>query len=307
MFTRVIVPLDGSPLAQSALPYALALADAAGVPATLLQVVAPLATTLDFDWQYDASLEATALARAYDALVPLTQSLHAAGRRVETQVLLGDPPAEILHYADRGAQDLVVMATHGRGGMLHWAFGSVARKVLTTTDTPLLIVRPSEVPEQPAQPAAIRSILVPLDGSARAETVLPLVRAVAKSGNAQVTLTRVVPLLPPDYVMSSYTTPSELLYLDEITTAARAGATKHLGAIAAAWTAAGVKTEAVVQTGAAANTLLETLASGGYDLVAMTTHGRTGLSRWVLGSVAERLIEGSHTPILLVRAGDETK
>ncbi len=307
MFTRVIVPLDGSPLAQSALPYALALADTAGVPVTLLQVVAPLATTLDFDWQYDASLEAAALARAYEALVPLTQSLHTAGRRVETQVLLGDPPAEILHYADRGAQDLVVMATHGRGGKLHWAFGSVARKVLTTTDTPLLIVRPSQVPEQPTQPAAIRSILVPLDGSARAETVLPLVCAVAKSGNAQVTLTRVVPLLPPDYVMSSYTTPSELTYLDEITTAARTAARKHLGTIAAAWTAAGVKTEAVVQTGEVAHTLLETIASGGYDLVAMTTHGRTGLSRWVLGSVAERLIEGSHTPILLVRAGDETK
>ena len=307
MFTRVIVPLDGSPLAQSALPYALALADAAGVPVTLLQVVASLATTLDFDWQYDASLEAAALARAYDALVPLAQSLHTAGRRVETQVLLGDPPAEILRYADRGAQDLVVMATHGQGGMLHWAFGSVARKVLTTTDTPLLIVRPSRVPEQPMQPAAIRSILVPLDGSARAETVLPLVRAVAKSGNAQVTLTRVVPLIPSDYVMSSYTTPSELTYLDEITAAARAAARKHLGAIAAAWTAAGVKTEAVVQTGEATHTLLETIASGGYDLVAMTTHGRTGLSRWVLGSVAERLIEGSHTPILLVRAGDETK
>jgi len=307
MFTRVIVPLDGSPLAQSALPYALALADAAGIPMTLLQVVAPLATTLDFDWQYDASLEATALARAYDALVPLTQSLHTAGRRVDTQVLLGDPPAEILHYADRGAQDLLVMATHGRGGALHWAFGSVARKVLTTTDTPLLIVRPSRVPEQPTQPAAIRSILVPLDGSARAETVLPLVRAVAKSSNAQVTLTRVVPLIPSDYVMSSYTTPSELTYLDEITAAARAAATAHLGTLAAEWTAAGVKTDAVVQTGAAANTLLETLTGGGYDLVAMTTHGRTGLSRWVLGSVAERLIEGSHTPVLLVRAGDETK
>lgn len=307
MFTRMIVPLDGSPLAQCALPYALALADAAGVPMTLLHVVAPLATTLDFDWQYDASLEATALARAYDALVPLAQSLHAPGRRVETQVLLGDAPAEILHYADRGAQDLVVMATHGRGGALHWAFGSVARKVLTTTDTPLLIVRPSRSPEQPTQPAAIRSILVPLDGSARAETVLPLVRAVAKSCHAQVTLTRVVPLLPSDYVMSSYTTPSELAYLDEITTAARAAATKHLGTIAAEWTAAGVKTEAVVQTGEVAHTLLESIASGGYDLVAMTTHGRTGLSRWVLGSVAERLIEGSHTPILLVRSGDETK
>jgi nucleotide-binding universal stress UspA family protein len=301
MFTRVLVPLDGSALAQGAVPYALALADADDGLLTLFQAVPPLHVTWDYNVPYDAAIEAERLTSAEKCLGAIAQRLREAPRQIETQAAVGDPADEILAYTERMAQVLIVMATHGYGGILHWAFGSVARRVLTAATVPMLIVRPKEPPAQPGRPAPIRNILVPLDGSKRAEAVLPLVRDLAPALGAQVTLVRIVAVPPPGYVvvpnLASPPAPTRTA-----TGEAWMSVEAYLQQVSADLASAGVTVTSLMPAGQAAAELLDLLRDGGYDLVAMTTHGRTGIKRWRMGSVAERLVEALHTPVLLLRS-----
>lgn len=188
------------------------------------------------------------------------------------------------------------------GVVLHWAFGSVARKVLTSATVPTLVVRPRAVSERPEQPATIRNILVPLDGSDLAREALTLVKTFAKSLGAAVTLVRIVPIPSGMYIASPYTPMMTQPYFDETIAVQREAAVAELDVIAGDLRAAGIAATSVVQAGSPANQLLDLLADGRYDLVVMSSHGRTGVKRWVLGSVAERLVEASHTPVLIVRA-----
>jgi len=214
-----------------------------------------------------------------------------------------DPAGEILAYTERMEQDLIVMATHGYGGIAHWAFGSVARKVLTAATVPTLIVRPKQAPAHPEQPAPIRNILVPLDGSRLAEAVLPLVRDLAPALGAQVTLVRVVTTLPPAFVVVPDVASSPA-YLRAALGEARENVEAYLQQVSADLATAGVTVISLMPAGQAAAELLDLLRDGAYDLVAMTTHGRTGIKRWTMGSVTERLVEASHTPVLLLRSPD---
>jgi nucleotide-binding universal stress UspA family protein len=302
MFVRVLVPLDGSPLAQSALPYALALASAVDAPITLLSVVPPMQMLTDDYVPYNAATEAVQLADAGDALDALARSLRTHGVRVTTAVAVGDAADQILRYTEENDVDAIVMASHGRGGALHWAFGSVARKVITGATVPTLVVRAQDAPEHAETPAPLRSILVPLDGSELAEGVIPLATDLARSCGASVTLARVVPFPGGIYMASPYAPLVAADTFDHAMEQARDAARVYLEAAAERLRSAGITVEAVVRDGDPASRLLSLMDEDRYDLVVAATHGRTGIRRWVMGSVAERLIESSHTPVLLVRS-----
>lgn len=306
MFTRIVVPLDGSALAQAALPYALALSDAAHGSLTLLEAVPPLHVTWDYNVPYDAAFEAGRLAGIGEALDSLAQRLRTSSRTIETHATVGEPAAEILGFTERMERDLIAMATHGHGGIAHWAFGSVARKVLTAATVPTLIVRPKGPPAHPEEPATIRNILVPLDGSDLAAAALPLVRELAPALGARVTLVRVVTapsltdVIAPNMVLQPE-------YFGRSLAEVQAAAEAYLTQVSAGFTTLGVTTVSLMPTGNAAAAILEILGDGTYDLVVMTTHGRTGIKRWAMGSVAERIVEASHAPVLLLRsAGPST-
>lgn len=301
MFRKILVPLDGSRLAQSALPYALALADATHAAVTLLAVIPPAGELREYDLRYDAAMETSAFADADAALDTFAQPFRRADRHLDTHVAVGDPADEILRHVDQVRSDCIAMATHGSGGILHWAFGSVARKVLTAATVPMLIVRPGAEPAHPERPATIRRILVPLDGSARAEQVLPLVAALAPPLGASVTLARVLHT-PGSGDAFTYTPAMTQAYFDRTVREWRAATRRYLDRVGDRLAQVGIPVETLLREGHAANTLVDLLANGGYDLVAMTTHGRAGMKRWVLGSVAERLVESSHTPVLLIRS-----
>jgi nucleotide-binding universal stress UspA family protein len=308
MFNRIVLPLDGSEIAQCAMPYALALADAARAPLTLLQVVPRGSAALESALRYDAAEEAAALDRCGEALDAMAESLRTASRIVDVHVTVGDPAEEIIRYADRSGGDLIAMATHGKGGALRWAFGSVARKVLTGASVPTLIVRAQDGPDAPAQPATIRSLFVPLDGSALAASVLPLVHDLASAVGARVTLARVLPPLWSEIGITGTAmgmTPVYPVYGDEAIAEIETAANADLDAAAQGLKSAGISASYTVRIGSPANTLLALLDETAHDLVIAATHGRTGVVRWVLGSVAERLIEGPRTPVLLVRAGSK--
>lgn len=302
MFTRILVPLDGSPLAQGALPYALALASATDAPLTLLSVVPPARLMTDYYIPYDAAGEAAALARAGSALDAVAQSLRAHGPRVMTAVAVGDAADQILRYTEGNGVDAIVMASHGRGGAFHWAFGSVARKVITGATLPTLVVRVKDAVEQSVMPARIRGILVPLDGSDLAEAGLPLASDLARRCAAHVTLARVVPFPGGLFMASPYTPLVAPDTFEQAMEDARTAARADLDSVAARLRRDGITVETVIREGDPAGQLLSLMDKERYDLVIAATHGRTGITRWVMGSVAERLIEGSHTPVLLVRS-----
>jgi nucleotide-binding universal stress UspA family protein len=302
MFNGIIVPLDGSPLAESALPHALALADALRLPVTLIHVVPRGYHALDYELRYDAAGEAAALAHAARELESRACALAGPHRRIEAYTAAGDAAEEIVRYAERSDGRCIVMATHGAGGALHWVFGSVARKVLAAATVPTLVVRPSTVPQRPGEPAAIRKILVPLDGSDLAREALPVVKDLTKPLGAAVTLARIAPIPTGMYLDSPYAPMTVQPYLTEAIAAEREAATADLALVAGELREAGIAVTSVVRAGSPANELLDLLADGQYDLVVMSSHGRTGVKRWVLGSVAERLVEAARTPVFIVRA-----
>jgi nucleotide-binding universal stress UspA family protein len=301
MFNRLLVPLDGSQLAESALPYALAVAATSDAAITLLTVVQPMQLISDYAIPYNASLEAEQIAAAFVALDTTAGALRRAGARVSTGVTVGSAADQILHYGEENGIDGIVMATHGRGGAFHWAFGSVARKVLTTATVPTLVVRAKEVNPQPYAAVPFRRILVPLDGSERAEAVLPLVTEMAKECHATVTLARIVPFPGGIYFGSPYAPMVAAETFDDQMAKDREAAKSYLRTVAERMGAAGIAVEMVTQDGDAVSRLPSLLDKQPFDLVVMATHGRTGIARFVMGSVAERMIEASETPVLLVR------
>lgn len=301
MFDRILVPLDGSPLAEGALPYAITLAAASDASLTLLTVVQPMQLISDYYIPYDASLEAEQLAAAGGALDATADALRRAGARVTTAVTVGSAADQILRYSEENGIEGIVMATHGRGGAFHWAFGSVARKVLTAATVPTLVVRAKETAAHPYAAAPWRRILVPLDGSERAEAVLPLATDLAKRCGAAVTLARIVTFPGGIYFASPYAPMVAAETFDDEMAQDREAAKTYLRTVADRLHAAGVAVETVTQDGDATSRLLGLLDAQPFDLVVMATHGRTGIPRFVMGSVAERMIEASGTPVLLVR------
>jgi nucleotide-binding universal stress UspA family protein len=300
VFTKILVPLDGTQLSEHALAFAAALSDA-GTTTTLLHVDEP-------DGATGAVVEA--VVEAQDGAVPIddedqTQALDAVAERwrsaykgaVDIDVAFGDPKTEILRAADETKADLIVAATHARGAIGRWAFGSVADDLARSTAVPMLVVRAKDEAISPA-PAMIDRILFPFDGSAVAATALPLAVALAKRlGIPALVISAydpgpvgpIVTGVEPSYPVTAY---AEIQ--DELEALAKEAATKA----EAEFAAAGVSAMSAVHLGPAALTIEDAAAEG--DLIVMTSHGRGGLKRALLGSVAEKLIRDAKAPTLLV-------
>jgi nucleotide-binding universal stress UspA family protein len=204
----------------------------------------------------------------------------------------------VVKVAEGQAGTLIAMSTHGRSGVTRWVLGSVTDKVLHATATPMLIVRPRDGAGAGAEPK-IETIIAPLDGSPLAEQALPHVVAVAKALRAKVTLVRVVPTTAYYLGMMDY--PSAVY--QELIDAEEEAAGKYLGEMAAKLRGEGVSIAAEkMGRGDAAGAILDLAVGSPNTLVAMTTHGRSGVGRWVLGSVADRVVRHAGAPVLLIRA-----
>ena len=188
---------------------------------------------------------------------------------------------------DSGGYDLVVLMTHGRGGLKRWVWGSVAEHVVRHCPVPLLLgsAKAAKLPEQ------IERILVPLDGSKHAASILGLVKDLALSLRAQVVLVSA-------YWIDAYHHVHSLgIDAKDMRDAAEAHVQEH----AADLEHHNIRTATAVERNHPAELILAAAESTGADLIAMTTHGRTGVKRWLLGSVAERVLRASPLPVLLVR------
>lgn len=298
MFGRMLIPLDGSKTAEDVLPYARRLAADARVAVELLGVVEMAEIAEDIasnQAAYAGALVREAVRNSTEYLEKLAQTFH--NGKVRCNVQQGRPEDIIIAAASADRATLIAMATHGRSGVTRWLLGSVTEKVLRGTVNPLLVVRAPGNSKTDGE-AALRSVIVPLDGSDVAETILSPVAALAKALDLQVLLIRVYGLPLPTYGGDDYYVPDYLELKDQI----RDEAEGYLNSRASLLRAQGVaEVSTVVIEGSAADAIIDLARKTPDNLVALSPHGRSGLQRWVLGSVTEKVVRHCQDPVLIVR------
>ncbi len=304
----VLVPLDGSRLAEQALPLGLSIARHTGRELLVLRVVpVPTQTALAETggvFPVEEMLE-TMRERARDSLGQVEERLKGYGVPVQGIVVTARTAAEgVAEVADEHHAGYVVMATHGYTGLSRWALGSVTDRVLHLTRRPLIIVRPSEVSEEtPSLPEtlpALKRIVVPLDGSRLAEHILPSVTDLARAYGAELVLFRVV-TLPFSGVGVDAGMVVEAHYWD----LAQEEAETYLQGVAGSLQQQGLTVRYDVGREPVADAILACVERVEADLVAMTTHAREGLTRLIMGSVTDRIVRAGQVPVLVVRPETE--
>jgi nucleotide-binding universal stress UspA family protein len=301
MFRTVLVPLDGSWFAESALPVAARLAKAAGAKLhlVLVHVPAPALVGMGDVVLPTPELEAEMQSeeRAYIADTAAGISL-GGGVAVEVRESDGRAGPEICEEATRIGADLVVMATHGRGGFRRLWLGSVADYVVRHMSVPVLLVHPDRKGVLGAPPQ-LRRILVALDLSKDGEAILKPAIALARVTGAALTLVHVTELVFETAIPAM---PSPVLPDQALLEASQTAARERLDRIATRLRALGLKADVRVTLGiGAASGLVDLLEEDEFDLIAMTTHGRGGMSRVLLGSVADKVIRSAAKPVLVLR------
>lgn len=297
MIKSILVPLDGSELSERVLwTVKQLLLEQPGVRLTLLQVVEPLvdAKATGVTDMTSARSIRLRMETAQRHVAKIVASLAEAGVEAEKLVVMGDPALEILRKIDHLDPSLVAMATHGRSGPSRWVRGSVAERVLRGCKVPLLLVNPMRAKGH-AQGMVVRRILVPLDGSAWSAMVLPLVEAFALCYGSEVVLMRVVesPVVIATDAGYPLTGMPEMPTPEEAVESLRVHK-EHLED-------AGIKVRTRGIVGGPAGEILDAIDELDVDLVAMTSHGHSGLDRWLFGSVAEKVARHCPCPLLIQR------
>jgi nucleotide-binding universal stress UspA family protein len=253
--------------------------------------------------------EEAEITRAY--LEHVAARVQATGVAVRTDVLDGDPATRILARADRSpGTDLIAMATHGRSGLDRWIFGSVAEKVLHATPIPLLLVR-GTTPSEDCEPVNYRTILVALDSSRFAEQALDEAKPVAAATGATLVLMSAIEAPPPELMDLSDTSCAEAGIIPLWTLADRQAEveriTSYLAQMEVRLTREGLQVRRELAYGKPADAILTVAHEQQADLLVLATHGRTGMERLWLGSVALSVLHGAERPVLLVRATERAQ
>ena len=291
MYTKILIPLDGSKLAEGVLPYARALAKVLGIPVDLLYVNDPNDPT------------ACAPFMASEYLNSLVESFGGTVA-VRSVVEAGNTAATIVDVAAAEPDRLIAMATHGYSGPKRWFLGSVAEKVLRAAANHILIVRPAN--GEPRVAVTLTTVLVPLDGSPLAEKVLPTVSELALRLTLQVVLVRVTRRIysaPPEGFLPLFgaTVPNLKKFWAEANTEAN----EYLIEKANQLLRQGLTqvTPLVFESGVdgAAGAIIDLVKKTPDNFVAMCTHGESGIGNWLVGSVTERVVRHSTGPVLVIR------
>lgn len=313
MFQRILVPLDGSTRAESAIPVAARLAQASGGSVILLQVVAPPVSPGKFNVPeaYPRVSTDEELAEATEYLKALAQTSTLGGVTTEVQALVGAVAPEILFATQTLHADLIVMWSHGDTGFKRWALGSVAHKLVPHSPVPVLVLRDGgPIPAASAE-HTVRA-LVPLDGSPLSESALEpaaqLVAALAPSTQRALQLLRVVDI-PPSY--GKFRSMADSYFDTKMKTEVKHQDEQYLEAVAKRFAEGELAqynlaiTTTVAIDPDVAEAIVQTAEQA--DVIVMATHGRGGLQRWMLGSVAERLLHSTKLPLLIVHAARATQ
>ena len=326
MFTHVLAPLDGSELSEGILPYVARIAGGVGARITLLTVVDPEMLEVPSTLRGEASSRSVpaqerqrAGARRHEDSGPFVQQilenverraasnlrevaerLREQGVEAEGKVALGTPAEQISQAAADAGCDLIAMSTHGRNLIARGVLGSVTDKVIHSVSVPVLTITPERASRYERDTGApVTTLLAPLDGSDLAEGVLPYVESLALAMSLRVTLVKALRL---DNSSSAYLEGMAYATDAKIQWEVEQEAMEYLGKVASALRGKGVNADMMIARGTPASVIADLAQQGDYDIIAMATHGRSGISRWVLGSVTETLVRTSGSPVLVVGA-----
>jgi nucleotide-binding universal stress UspA family protein len=303
MYRTLLVPLDGSPFSERALPVAVSVAQAAKARIVLVHVIPGAASP---DGQVGEG-ERQAIDEARGYLTDVSGRLTQQGIQTETAAPRGEAADGILAEMRACPADMVVMCTHGRSGLGRWAYGSVAEAVLAKSTVPILLVYPTGSLERLGQTPGAFKVLVPLDGSRFAEAALPHAAALASTlGGGLVLLRAVSPQIGyyPDPVLGQP-------FVSQITEKAleeqEDEAKGYLGKVADGMITAGIPVQQIVRIGWPGSVILDEAKLRGAELIAMSTHGTTGIGERLLGGIAHDVLVHGMLPLLLVRPGELIK
>lgn len=315
MYSKVVIPLDGSELAEGVLPHVAEVIRDRGSQVYLLSV-APLMKGMS-----PAAVDAPPppdgvrgeRKRVEEELVAYLQTvakeLEPVAADVQVGVRFGRQADEILAFVSDVGADLIAMSTHGRSGIGRWVFGSVADRMLRGAACPVLLVRARSrgAVTAPLPRTPYECILVPLDGSELAEQVLPYVKALIRPNHTSIHLVSVLTTGLGDRTVALLTSyPPGLRLATTALHHAEIQLRSYLRSVAAVLRERGAAVHIAIQRGSPADEILACAAKVEADLISMTTHGFSGLSRWVYGNVAGKVLQGAHAPVLLVRPASET-
>jgi nucleotide-binding universal stress UspA family protein len=301
MYRTIAVPLDGSEYAEGALAYAAALARRSGGTVDLLHVHRPYRpgeaqeALPIYRWElvaeFDDEMDEEAFRGERDAMAARAEALREAGIDVMVRVVRGIVGPAVIENAQVDGADSVVMATHGHGGLLHAWRGGVTGALIRNTHVPVLLVHP----DGPLAPDEVQlgRALVALDGTPHGEAILEPIAALARAFGTELTLLHVAPMddRPFDAVW-----PFPIGAM--VAANARGYLERAAGLLPGDLPAPDLR---VVRDRRPAKAILRAAEEGGFDLIAMATHGPGGLHHLFVGSVADQVVRGTTRPVLLMR------
>lgn len=298
MFKHLLVPLDGSRLAEAALPAAAVLAAALDASVTLLHII-----ERDAPAEIHGERHLTRKDEAFAYLEEVAKNAFPPDVKVSTHVHraeVTDVARSIVDHTDELEPDLIVMCTHGQGGLRDLLAGSIAQQVTGMGATPVLLIRP----EEGAQPTPrFNRILLAMDGKTEHERGLEVVGEMAKKLNARLHLLTVIETLGTlggKEAATGRLLPSATAAMLDL---AEEGACEHLQTHLDDFAGQGVDVSAEVLRGDPAQVIAQTAKEEGDRLIVLGTHGKAGTGAFWHGSVAPRVLAQTHIPLLLIPAG----
>jgi nucleotide-binding universal stress UspA family protein len=306
LYRRILVPLDGSELAEIALPYAQEMAIHLGSEVILINVRAPAENPNKPEHRVYISkmVAATEQNIKKSPALPPGEKVKVESAIIGSTGLLIHPAEEIVDYAEKENISLIVMATHGRTGIRRWTLGSTANKVARASKCPVLLIRANTaVPES----VHLDKILVPLDGSKPSEVVLPYIENLAAKLKTKVSLLNVIEhayhIYPYAEVPGYYGSTGiiQVPYTEEEVKPLKEMAEKYVKSVSDKLITGGIETSYEVRVGSAGEEIIKAEEEMHPDMVAMSTYGHSGFGRWDHGSVADKVLHAGNTPLLLVR------
>ncbi len=283
MFESILVALDGSKLAEQALPYTAEIANAFASEIFLIKVCRTEETDFSSVSQAYLNKQAEQLRKKLIGEV-----------RINTSVSLGRPAQEIIRYAVEKNISLIIITSTGRSGIIPWLLGSTANEIIHSVKVPLLVVK---VSKSPPSSVKLKRLLVPLDGSERSEAILPYTTRLAQNLSAEVILIQIV---APGRHVHTIGGLDYVYFKDKDMESMKAAAQEYLDRMVARLAREHVTTKCEIRIGEPSLEIASYADENHCDLITMSSHGHSYMERWTYGSVAYKILHSSNRPVLIL-------
>jgi nucleotide-binding universal stress UspA family protein len=295
MFQSILVPLDGSQLAEVVLPHAAALAKVLDAKITFVRVIEPPSDIQSqpinpLSWQISKR-------EANSYLEEITGRFKQLNVSVQTSILEGNPASQIVEYVEDSDIDLILLSSHGKSGLTRWNISSVTRKIIQNAKRSTMIVRAYETRENGIADFHYQRLLVPLDGSVRAEYVLPMANSIARNQGAELLLVHVVykPEMPRRKPLSD----EDIRLIDDFIERNRQEASNYLEQIECQEQVE-CQTRLIISDNVE-DSLHNLVDNENIDLMVMSAHGYSGNRKHPFGNITTHFIEYGSVPLLIIQ------